>query len=468
MKHVKRGVWGITLLALLLAPCAVVYAGGYNLAGVGAKALAMSGSFRGIADDYTAAFWNPAGLAGQERCLSVEGKFICPMIWVTPDVSEPYGYTGYNNVEQTTRAHQFPAGSIGFVYPMNDDLVFAIAGYAPTAIGVDFEGLFTGPPYGYTSNEAYPDDAWGSDLKVFDLHPSFGYRLNDNVRLGWGLILGYADITLRSPIVSPTGAPMPYEHIYGVGEMSGSSLGYGYNLGVLLDFEDNFHVGMSYRGEMTFHIDGSLDQTLYTPNAPGIYASLAASGDPMAALFLGNVLSASPDAEADFTIPMDFGIGFAYDISDQLTLAFDISWTNWSAIDDIIIEMDGNDATGAPAEDATLILRYEDTIRWNVGMNYKPMDNLDLYCGYYYDPCAIPDRSLRPSITDVALKHNVSIGAGYMVTENIMLQGYWEHLFSPERETRAMDADSDGDTDNLAANWKMQVDTFGITVGYRF
>jgi len=37
--------------------------GGFALPGVGSKALNMGGAFRGLADDWSSAFWNPAGLA---------------------------------------------------------------------------------------------------------------------------------------------------------------------------------------------------------------------------------------------------------------------------------------------------------------------------------------------------------------------------------------------------------------------
>ncbi|MBT5448728.1 MAG: hypothetical protein HOK90_06005, partial [Gemmatimonadetes bacterium] len=34
-----------------------------NFAGVGVRAMGMGGAFAGVADDFTAIYWNPAGLA---------------------------------------------------------------------------------------------------------------------------------------------------------------------------------------------------------------------------------------------------------------------------------------------------------------------------------------------------------------------------------------------------------------------
>ncbi|HEU4335201.1 MAG TPA: PorV/PorQ family protein [Candidatus Eisenbacteria bacterium] len=59
------------LLAIVLAAApreaaATRYAGEFLRIGVGARALGMGSAFAGLADDGTAAFWNPAGLATQQ------------------------------------------------------------------------------------------------------------------------------------------------------------------------------------------------------------------------------------------------------------------------------------------------------------------------------------------------------------------------------------------------------------------
>ncbi len=57
----------LALLVCLSASGAEKYAGEFLSLGVGARPLGMGGSFVAIADDATAAYWNPAGLGGLDR-----------------------------------------------------------------------------------------------------------------------------------------------------------------------------------------------------------------------------------------------------------------------------------------------------------------------------------------------------------------------------------------------------------------
>ncbi|MDP8207482.1 MAG: outer membrane protein transport protein [Candidatus Electryonea clarkiae] len=467
--YLKRKLFAVvTLLLFLVMLPGISAAGGYNLAGVGAKALSMSGAYRAIADDYSAMFWNPAGLAGQGTALSIEVKSLFPMVWVTPNMPEAYpGYSGYRNgVEETTRAKAFPAGSFGMTYMINEKMTAGLSVFAPSALGAVWENLHTGPPHGYNNNVAFPDDAWFSDLKVIDIHPSIGYQAMDNLKLGLGLGIIHGSVILGSPTLLPSGTIFPVEHFYSANSLEGDGWGFGFNLGAIYDVTETIHFGVTYKGETVIPLEGSVKQNLILPNNPGIVAM-----DPTQALmFSGGNLTAEPKAEADFTLPMEAGFGLAYDVNDRLTVAFDGHWTNWGAIEVIDILMDGTGPTGAPSEDSELLLNYEDTFRINAGMSYLlcPDKGHELYLGFYSDPTPIPDAGLRPTITDVADKYNISIGGKYNINEKMFLQAYWEHLFSGERTVEPDNFTDDGTVENLPGVWKMQVDTFGLTFGYIF
>ena len=54
------------LIFLLIYPLNS-HSSGLTPSGVGTKALGLGGAFRGLADDWSASYWNPAGLAFQTK-----------------------------------------------------------------------------------------------------------------------------------------------------------------------------------------------------------------------------------------------------------------------------------------------------------------------------------------------------------------------------------------------------------------
>ena len=59
----KRAILVLTALIILVFFSTNMFAAGVDLTGIGARAMAMGGNYRSIADDWSAMYWNPAGLA---------------------------------------------------------------------------------------------------------------------------------------------------------------------------------------------------------------------------------------------------------------------------------------------------------------------------------------------------------------------------------------------------------------------
>jgi len=451
----KRLTLILVAILLVAAPASTVWAAGYSLAGVGAKALSMSGSFRAIADDWSAMYWNPAGLAGQQSSFFVEAKLLYPVTWVTPNTTYPDGFYR-NGVEQSVLAKAFPSGAMAYVQQINEKMTFGVSVFAPSAAGTTWENLVTDPPYGYNNNVPFPKEDWSSDIKIIDIHPTIGYQLTEKLKVGAGFGIMYGMIQLQSPALIASGAPMPYEYLYALTNLEGTGLGYGFNIGAIYDVTEKLHVGFMYKGDVELDIDGSVAQTVYCP----VNAGMAAS-NPL--IFSGGTLEAEPDAKAKFPLPGEWGFDVAYDVNDRLTVAGGFTFVHWSFADEVTIEMDGLSPTGAPAEDALVTMHYEDIMRFNFGMNYvvNADKGFEIRAGYYNDPTAIPNENIHPYITDAADKHNVSFGFAHNLTESLLIEGYWEHVFTPTRT--AIDGEH-----NTGGDWKMQVDTFGIQFAYRF
>lgn len=86
----------ILLSVMMLLIIGQLFAGGFALSGVGSKATALGGAFRALADDGSAMYWNPAGLAFQdENSVSLGGTFILPSASWEPTSAYAAANPGY-------------------------------------------------------------------------------------------------------------------------------------------------------------------------------------------------------------------------------------------------------------------------------------------------------------------------------------------------------------------------------------
>ena len=77
--RLKLAFSAVAIMLALLLMAGGALAGGYALSGVGSKAIGMGGAFRGLADDWSAAYWNPAGLTQLE-----ESEFNSMLVMLNP------------------------------------------------------------------------------------------------------------------------------------------------------------------------------------------------------------------------------------------------------------------------------------------------------------------------------------------------------------------------------------------------
>jgi long-chain fatty acid transport protein len=277
---------------------AQVYAAGVDLTGVGARAQAL-GNYRAIAEDWSAMYWNPAGLTqtkGWHAGASLE--FITPTVGYTPATYESpvlgpgqqFSTLRYENTENEPKTFLTPAAG---VYYTGEKWAFGLGFWAPFGLGATWD-LMQESLY----NPNYPMIEFEDDLKVIDIHPTVAYKLNDKLSVGAGLSLVYADIMIRKPnftpnpvqgllqvAVSPTfketfgaanamyvaGSIMglqstfadPTSHLLTEVDMQGDGMGFGFNFGIKYDLTESFSVGISGQVYNDVELEGTLTKDTY-------------------------------------------------------------------------------------------------------------------------------------------------------------------------------------------------------------
>ncbi len=453
-------------------------AGGFALSGVGSKAIGMGGAFRGLADDYSAAYWNPAGLAFQEGTrISLTGIVITANPKITPALPVP-GYRVGKEIEPKDEVSLAPNVSILKNF---SGLNLGLSVYVPYGLSTSWD-LYD-LPQGYGNTNPYPEYDWSSSLKVIDVHPTVAKSfMGGMVSVGAGLSLQYGNITLQkiqfksSELKNPgTGdvlftPPSPFDRFVLDSNMEGSGTGIGGNAGILLKPLPILGLGIAARSGITMKIDGDTDLGLYLPKNTDIsgHPIFSKQAPEYTQLFAtGALLTSKPKSKADLKLPPDVGVGVAVSLPLLPTVTADILWTGWSSLDSIAVEMDGNDPLGSPMEDQTLLLRWEDTVRYSLGIQYPILPGLSVRGGYYFDPSPIPDGTLSPLIPDIGDKSSFNLGLGLSLLGLVSLDLNYEYIVWQGRTTSIKDVNGDGEPDNMPGKYDMTLNSFMATASVR-
>ena len=105
--------------AAFFAGVSLSFGNGLNLNSLGSRAGAMGGAFVGLANDFSAVYWNPAGLGFfTARTFGFYGTDIVPSGSYKLTMDTPIG--ALNLVDAKTATKNYLGGLFGFVQPISD------------------------------------------------------------------------------------------------------------------------------------------------------------------------------------------------------------------------------------------------------------------------------------------------------------------------------------------------------------
>jgi long-chain fatty acid transport protein len=472
---------GITALLMFAAALSVLVvqdaqAGGYALSGIGSKAIGMGGAFRGLADDWSAAYWNPAGLTQIEKSeLSGMLVGITPRPEYNPNIyfnGLGVGYRNGQTLYPNDKTSFKPDFSGFFKVPTARDFILGMAIYVPYGLGSEWDlfnpvGMDLANPYPWYDHRAY--------LSIIDFHPTIAKAFMDGkFSVGAGLAMQRGDITFTRTYLKPSGIPIPHENLVISSELKGNGWGFGGNAGILFKLSSKLQFGVSGRTGNTIKLSGNARQELYTFNneylknilLAGVYT--AADSARIRFLFDTKNHIASPSAKADLKTPADFGFGLAVKPNDKLTITGDVAYTQWSTLDEIAVNLTGYGPDGSPAENSVIMLNWKNTVRFSFGAEYWIINPLAIRLGYYNDPSPIPDETFTPLIPDMGDKNSFNIGAALRISGAELSYNFEYLAFKNRIISTLSDVNGDGIYDNYPGTYKQKLYASHISLSYEF
>ncbi len=390
-------------------------AGGFLLFEQGVKGL--GNSFAGgaaIAEDPSTIFFNPAGLTrlpGSQFALA--GHYIAPQAEFEDKgstVSPALPVVGGTPLTGGDGGDAGESAVIGNFY------------YAQEITPKFHAGLGLTVPFGlatkYNRNWVGRYHAVKSELITIDINPNVAYRVNKWLSLGGGISAQYVDAELTNAVDFGTigfigGAGTLPQSLDGFVKLEADDWGWRWNVGVLIEPMENLRFGFAYRSNIDYTVKGDAN------------FDIPAGAEPIAQ---GAGL-VDTDLEADITLPSHVSFSAYWQLHDKFAIMGDIFWTNWSKLDELLIELD----TGT---DVTLALDWEDTFRYAFGASFYPDENWTLRAGIAYDETPIPNRELRTPRVPGNDRIWTTLGLSYVVSKNFSFDLAYAHLFIKDPKIR--------------------------------
>ncbi len=386
----------ITLLAVLTISVSALYSNGLSLNSIGTRALGMGGAFVGLADDATAIYWNPAGLA------NIEGSYIG--IFATDVVPMAKYENKLANISAETKTNHYISPNI-FAYwncMLYDKLKISLSAYVPAGLGAEFNGddlkLLS-------NNKAYN---WSSKIAVFNISPAVSYKILPNLSVGAALNIYYGMFDLERPSVQQLSPTMEIDGQY---DESSTGVGYGATFGILYSPIKELSIGATLRTKTKVDMSGTANNTMM-PKIPTMS------------------LSGSSDFDREVSWPLWFAMGIAVRPMNNIVLTLDAQYSQWSESCkefDTKFEDAGWVAVTTPTQSNKFILKWEDAVQIRFGAEYNANEDLTLRLGAYNDPAPAPDETyniLFPDMTYNAFtlgasnkfgKFTVDLGLEYLI-----------------------------------------------------
>lgn len=421
MKKLTTIISAIVLSVLLTMP---VHANGLSLNSVGSRALGMGGAFVGLANDGSAVYWNPAGLAGLGSRVYAYGTFIMPN-----------GYYKAGTIDASLASNTYPAPGLFVNYTM-DKMAFGLGVYVPAGLGAEWN----------TADLGYPAAAnleLMSQIGVINISPAFAYQVTNKLSLGVAINISYAMFDMKQPAmqdVNGDGIPEFFQY-----DESSTGMGYGATFGLKYEFSEKFSFGATARLASKVSMSGTAKNNLFPalPNFPPVV--VPGPGES--------------DFDRDITWPMWISGGFAYKPNEKLTLVFDAQMSQWSELDELPTTYKDAywDAAMSSSGQDKFVLKWEDAIQYRAGAEYMFSDAFTARVGYYYDPAPAPDETVNilfPSSTN-----NVVTGGFTYATGKLQIEAGAEYLIGTEREITQ-------GAHNMGGKHLLNVFSFTVGFGY--
>jgi len=367
-------------------------AGGFQISEMSARASGMGNAFTAVADDASAAWYNPAGVAFSEGVHLMLGSsaIIAPGTDYTPNAAT-VSLPGFPPQAATSSKSQtFFVPHAYYTYWDNAaNLGASISINAPFGLEIAWS-----PTSSLASSSTF------SKISLVNINPSVIFKLNDYLSVSGGFSYAY----LRK---------INLDNAFQLLEGKNKD-GWGGTASVMLR-NDQFSFGVTYRSRISIDINGG---TVTGGTALGPLAGVSATGG------------------TKMTLPDTVNAGLAWRPDDAWLLSADVDWTNWKTFNEVRINY-------APSALATALTagtnvnvipqNWKAVFAFRAGVEWRFNPRMRARLGYVFDQTPVQDTTFSPDIPDNDT-HLFSAGYSFDFTDSATFDLAYSYIYIINRD----------------------------------
>jgi len=366
-------------LALATASSSVL-AAGFQVGEHSATGLGRANAGEGaIADTALVLTKNPAAMMMFDK-ITVSSQ----LAFIAPDVNTDYSYqncpanpnnpcdSAITGSEEDYAPDQF-VPSFAAIMPVNDNVAIGFAMFSNYGTGTELSDDFDLGDIGGTTS-----------IITIDSSFNIAYRVNDflSVGAGYDLVIGQAEMKRGFSL--------------GTFDMGGNAIGHGWNVGTLLEFNENNRLALTYRSTVDMGFEGD-----FTGSGPA-FSPITGDGSTVA----GTV---------DITLPAIAELSGYHKLNDTFAVHYSAMWTQWSVLEELKATSPECNYLGDAGTCFQKDLHYTDSMRYAVGATAYVSESVTLRMGYAYDEQAGEAIVSMPDTN----RHQISAGMSYAASETM-------------------------------------------------
>ncbi len=370
---------------------------GYYMIGTGAKSLGMAGAVVANPQDASTIIQNPAGIAWLPNTMfDIGGAVFMPP-------RKMNGHKSDSNV--------FVVPAAGFAYNKmgcncgTPHFVFGVGMYGVSGMGVDWDDE------NLANNNGWLKKAY-SNLQMMEMSIGGGYRVNDQLSIGFAPVIVYQALQMEFDWVVPDvgqtnpGSPyyrrMPAPGTHTDSLDTASAYGIGFDAGLVYKINDMLMVGLVYKSKRYM-------QKLEWNTVPG------------------NALMITSDkVKMRLDMPRQVALGINFRPIEPLRIEADVRWINYH---DVMNEVDVS-GMAVPSWD----FHWHNQWVFALGAEYKALPSLTLRAGFNYAKDPIDDDDLYMNIVSPAIvETHATFGFTYNIAKNFDVSFAYVHAFQHDQ-----------------------------------